>query len=517
MAPYRRAGTRETRAANMNPSSPTRVVVAGGGTAGWLAAATVARVLGPAVRVELVESEAIGTVGVGEATIPQIRLLLQALGINEDDFLRHTGATIKLGIEFDGWRRPGDAYMHAFGSLGRPLPLLPFHHLWLRGRAEGVAGDLWDHSFNLQAAHAHRFDRVRPEPEQGVDALVYAYHFDALRVASYLRRYAERLGVRRTEGRIAAATRDGEGGDLKALQLEDGRTVQGDLFLDCTGFRALLIGEALGVPLEDWSRWLPCDRAVAVQCEGVSPLLPYTRATARTAGWQWRIPLQERIGNGHVFCSAVLGEDEATGQLLGALDGAPLGDPRTLRFTTGLRREAWTNNCIALGLASGFLEPLESTSIHLVQSAVDRLIKLFPGPGPEPELVREYNRQVRREAELIRDFLVLHYHVNEREGDFWRSLRSMALPDGLAHKMSLFHRSGVIVREPEDLFAEEAWLQVLLGQGIQPRRWHPMADRPASGQLKSFFESHRSAVQHAVNGLTSHAEFIARHCATRTV
>jgi tryptophan halogenase len=496
----------------MSEPQPTRVLVVGGGTAGWVAAASLARLLGRGARIELVESDAIGTVGVGEATIPQIRLLLQVLGINEDDFLRRTSATIKLGIQFEGWGDPGDAYMHAFGSTGRGLAYLPFHHYWLRAQAQGLRSDLWDFNFNLKAAHANKFQRVDPDPQSGIDALVYAFHFDASKVAAYLRAYAERIGVRRTEGRIVDTQLRTEDGHIEAVRLEDGRRLEADLFIDCSGFRGLLIEEALGAGYEDWSHWLPCDRAIAVQSEGTEPLSPYTRAIARDAGWQWRIPLQSRTGNGHVFCSAHLGEDEATQTLLDHLDGAPLGDPRVIRFTTGRRKRFWKRNCVALGLASGFMEPLESTSIHLVQSHVDRLVKLFPGPRPDPALVEEYNRQCTREFELIRDFLVLHYHVNRRAGSFWQACRDLSPPEGLVHKMRLFEETGVIARDPEDLFAEEAWLQVMIGQGVRPKRWHPMADRLDHAQLASFLSQHRRAVKQRVNQLTSHRGFIEQHC-----
>ena len=497
----------------MNAPDPTRVVIVGGGTAGWLAAASLARLIGPGARIELVESDAIGTVGVGEATIPQIRLLLHVLGINEDDFMRHTGATIKLGIQFEGWGAPGEAYMHAFGNTGSPLALLGFHHYWLRAQAQGLRSDLWDFSFNLRAAHANRFQRVEADPQTGLDALVYAYHFDASRVAVYLRRYAEHLGVKRTEGRVVSVEQDPESGNLTEVRLEDERRVAGDLFIDCSGFRGLLIEDTLEAGFEDWSHWLPCDRAVAVQCERVSPIVPYTRAMAREAGWQWRIPLQSRTGNGHVFCSDFMDEDQATRTLLENLDGAVRGEPRVIRFTTGRRKQFWKGNCVALGLASGFMEPLESTSIHLVQSGVDRLVKLFPGPRPDPSAVVEYNRQTRREFELIRDFLVLHYHLNQRPGAFWEACRNMELPDGLGRKMALFRSTGGIAREAEDLFAEEAWLQVMIGQGIRPGAWHPMANRLSHDQLAQFMSQSKKLVKQAVNRITSHESFIAQHCA----
>lgn len=502
-----------TQDSTNNAPRQTRVLIVGGGTAGWLAAASLARLLGPAARIQLVESEAIGTVGVGEATIPQIRLLLNVLGINELDFMRHTSATIKLGIQFEGWGRPGEAYMHAFGATGRPLGFAPFHHYWLRAQAQGLPSDLWDYSLNLQAAHANRYAPLAADPQAGHEGLMHAYHFDAGKVAAYLRRYAERLGVTRTEGKVVDVALRGQDGFIESVKLEDGRYLGGDLFIDCSGFRGLLIEEALEAGFDDWSHWLPCDRAVAVQCEGTQPLVPYTRAMAREAGWQWRIPLQHRTGNGHVFCSAHTSEEAATETLLGSLDGAPRGTPRVIRFTTGMRRQIWKRNCVALGLASGFMEPLESTSIHLVQSGVDRLVKLFPGPRPDPAAIAEYNRQTRREFELIRDFLVLHYHANEREGTFWETCREMALPDGLAHKLEVFRRTGGIFRDPEDLFAEEAWLQVMIGQGVRPEAWHPMADRLPHDQLAQFMSQQKKLVKQLVDGITSHETFIASHCA----
>ncbi len=490
-----------------------KVVIVGGGTAGWVSAATLARVLGPLVRIELVESEEIGTVGVGEATIPQIRLLLGVLGIQEDDFLRHTNGTIKLGIQFDGWSKPGQSYMHAFGAVGRSLGLIPFHPYWLRARENGQRTDLWDYSFNYQAAAAGRFDRVQADPQQGLDALVYAFHFDAALVARYLRVYAERLGVTRTEGRIVGTRLRPEDGYIESLKLQGGGTVAGDLFIDCSGFRGVLIEQALETGYEDWTHWLPCDRAVAVPCASAEPLLPYTRATARRAGWQWRIPLQSRTGNGHVYCSRHLGDDEATAMLLDRLDGEALAEPRLLSFTTGRRRLAWNRNCVALGLAGGFMEPLESTSIHLVQSGIDRLLRMFPGAGFAPAQVDEYNAQTQREFERIRDFLLLHYHVNAREGAFWEELREVALPDSLAHKIELFRETGGIFRAQDDLFTEEAWLQVLIGQGIHPERYHPLAARLDDGQLEAFLGRQRQAIRSRVERLPAHEAFIRRHCA----
>jgi tryptophan halogenase len=394
--------------------------------------------------------------------------------------------------------------------------MIDFHPYWVRGRQRGEESDLWDYSFNFQAAAANRFDRVSPDPKQGLDALVYAFHFDAALVARYLRAYAERLGVKRTEGRIVDVRLRPEDGHIESLKLQGGDTVTGDFYLDCSGFRGVLIEQALETGYEDWTHWLPCDRAVAVPCDSVAPLTPYTQATARQAGWQWRIPLQSRIGNGHVYCSRHLSDDEATAILLKNLDGEPQADPRLLRFTTGRRRRAWNRNCVALGLAGGFMEPLESTSIHLVQTGVDRLLKMFPHRGISESQVTEYNEQTRREYERIRDFLVLHYHANERDGEFWREMRELELPDSLLHKIELFRETGGLFAEQDDLFKEVAWLQVLVGQGVIPERAHPLAAHLADDKLQEFLRHQRGLVQAAVQRLPGHDAFIARQCAAPT-
>lgn len=475
-----------------------------------MAAAVLARVLGRSVDIELVESEAIGIVGVGEATIPQIRLLTGLLGIDEAEFLRQTQGTIKLGIEFDGWHRPGEAYMHAFGQIGRSLGMLTFHHYWLRARHHGRGGGLWDYSLNYRAAKANRFARIDRLGDSGLDGLVYAFHFDASLVAAYLRAYSEKLGVIRTEGRIVDAALREPDGHIESVRLEDGRRVGGELFIDCSGFRGLLIEEALGTGYDDWTHWLPCDRAVAVPSASVEPLTPYTRSTARAAGWQWRIPLQHRVGNGHVYCSEYMTDDEAASILLDGLDGRAEAEPRLLRFTTGMRRKVWNRNCVALGLASGFMEPLESTSIHLVQSGLQRLIGLFPDRGFAETDIEEYNRQTRFEYERIRDFLILHYHANERDGEFWRGRRELEVPDTLAGKMALFRSGGRIYRNADELFKEIGWLQVLVGQGIVPDSYHPLADLPTDEQLDGFLSDIRTLIGRAVDGMPSHRDFMDR-------
>lgn len=489
------------------------VVIAGGGTAGWIAAAALAKLLPASIRITLIESEDIGTVGVGEATIPQIRRLNGTLGLDEDDFVRATEASFKLGIEFVGWGRKSDRYIHTFGDPGINLASLHFHHYWLRARREGSKAGLWDYSLHDRVARAGRFGRLDRVGNTPMTGLAYAFHFDAALYAAYLRRYAERAGVRRIEGRITDVSLDGESGFIRSLSLAQGGRVEGDLFIDCSGFRALLIGEALGVGYRDWSPWLPCNRAVAVGCARTDPLIPFTRATARDAGWQWRIPLQHRTGNGHVFCSDFMTDDEATDLLVASLDAPMIAEPRLLRFATGRREAFWSKNCVSIGLASGFLEPLESTSIHLIQSNISRLIELFPTRSLEPAAIAEYNRRVGREFELIRDFLILHYHLNERgDSQFWRYCRNMAIPDSLAAKMELFAGNALLCQDPDDLFRESSWVQVMIGQGLVPRAYHVMADRLNSDQLSAFLADIERIIAKAEEGLPLHADFIEAHC-----
>lgn len=478
-----------------------------------MAAAVLSKVLGTLVEIELVESEQIGTVGVGEATIPQLQLLLGLLGIVEGDFLRNVQGTIKLGIEFQDWGRIGDSYMHAFGSIGRSLGMLTFQHYWLRSHQEGKGGSLWDYSFNYQAAKANRFSKTAALGDSGLEGLVYAYHFDASLVAAYLRKFSEGLGAIRTEGKIVDATLRSADGFIESVVLESGATIDGDLFIDCSGFRGLLIEDVLETGYADWTHWLPCDRAVAVPCQSVEPLTPYTQAIARKAGWQWRIPLQHRIGNGHVYCSEYMSDDEATSILMQNLDGKPEAEPRLLRFTTGMRKQLWNKNCLALGLASGFMEPLESTSIHLVQSGLSRLISLFPDKGFCRENIDEYNRQSRFEYERIRDFLILHYHANQRDdSEFWIGRREMTIPEELQRRINLFAQSGRIYRDADELFTEVAWLQVMLGQRIEPQTHHPLVGVLSEEQLQGFMANLKTLIQQAVDRLQTHREFVDKNC-----
>jgi len=491
-----------------------KLVIVGGGTAGWITAAAFARLLGGRLQIELVESEAIGTVGVGEATIPQIIRLNAILGLDEHAFLRATSGTFKLGIEFVDWGRKGSRYLHTFGDTGMNLGNVAFHHYWRRS-----AGDtpdpkgLWDYSLHQMAADQARFGKLDRVGNTAMTGLAYAYHFDASRYALFLREYAEGRGVVRTEGIVESVQRDGESGDITAITLTGGKQVAGDFFIDCTGFRALLLGETLGVGYQDWSKWLPCNRALAVPSERLPTLVPYTRATAKDAGWQWRIPLQHRTGNGHVYSSGFTSDEAAADTLLAGLDTRALGDPRPIRFTTGRREAFWAHNCAAIGLSSGFLEPLESTSIHLIQSHVSRLIQLFPGGGDAAVEREEYNRRCAAEFAQIRDFLILHYHRTDREdSEFWRYCKHMDVPESLTHKMALFAASGRVGRDVDDLFRDASWVQVMLGQGITPAGYDPMADLVSPAQLAEFLANLRTITARAVASLPTHEEYLARHC-----
>jgi len=496
----------------------TDIVIAGGGSAGWMVAAALSHLLpGHAYRIRLVESEAIGTVGVGEATIPQIQLFNQALGLDEDAFLRATGGTFKLGIEFAGWSRPGASYMHAFGDVGRESGLLAFHHRWLRAQSEGGVAPLGSYSLNEVAARASKMQRGPARTAPMLPAMPYAFHFDAALYARLLRRFAETRGVERVEGRIMAVERDGETGDVAALALDNGPRLTGDLFIDCTGFAALLIGEAMGVGYDDWTRWLPCDRALAVPSARATAFTPYTRATAHAAGWQWRIPLQHRTGNGIVYSSAHLSDDAAAAHLLANLDGAAEADPRPIRFTTGKRREMWRGNVVAVGLASGFMEPLESTSLHLVQTAIARLLKMLPGRAAAQAQRDEYNAQADFEYERIRDFLILHYWANARDERFWQERRAADLPDTLRHKVAVWREQAHVTREHEELFTEVAWIQVLIGQGVIPHGYHPIADAETRADNDEYLDLMRQLIAREATQMPSHASFVAQHCAARAM
>ncbi|BDX06848.1 tryptophan halogenase family protein [Planctobacterium marinum] len=489
-----------------------RVVVVGGGTAGWLSAAVIKKVIGNAVEVELVESDAIGTVGVGEATIPPIRLINNVLGLDEAEFLRETNATIKLAIKFENWRVKDEGYFHTFGAPGQSYAFCHFHHFLKRAQMElGETSNIWDYDLNYLAAKDNKFAKINSK-DPIVD-LPYAYHFDAGLYAQYLRKLSEKMGVVRTEGKITDVTQHPDSGFIDLLHLEDGREIQGDLFIDCSGFRGLLIQQKLNTGYEDWSHWLPCDRAIAIPSERLEHTLPYTRSIAHTAGWQWRIPLQHRNGNGHVYCSNYMSDDEALQILSGNLDTKPLADPNFIKFKTGRRRKQWNKNVIAVGLSSGFLEPLESTSIHLIQTAVVRLLHTFPHDGIKPELVAEYNKQSQIEFEQVRDFIILHYIANERDdSQFWRDMRTMPIPDSLRHKIELFKEDGRLFRENNDLFLEPSWLQVMMGQGIQPSDYHPMANNMSPEKLQMMLQTLKKIKEEPLQQLPSHDQFLKQFC-----
>ncbi|WP_420822373.1 tryptophan halogenase family protein [Sphingomonas ginkgonis] len=477
-----------------------------------MAAAALAKVIGalPGLTIELVESDEIGTVGVGEATIPQINLFNQLLEIDEAEFVSRTQATYKLGIEFRDWTRLGHRYIHPFGFYGVDMGGIEFHHHWLKGRSLGDDSELDDYSLAAVAARQGRFSHPRPDqPKSPLARIAYAFQFDAALYARFLRSRAEAGGVRRTEGRVVDAEQDGESGFVRALHLADDRRVEGDLFIDCSGFRALLIGQTLGVGFEDWSRWLPCDRALAVACESGEDRRPLTRSTARPAGWQWRIPLQHRTGNGYVYSSAHVSDDAAAATLLGSLDGAALGDPRALRFRAGHRREAWNRNVVALGLAGGFLEPLESTSIHLVQTGIARLLTLFPTLAFDPAEIARYNALTVQEYVDIRDFLVLHYKATERDdSEFWNYCRTLEPPPALAEKLAMFRSNGRVFREQHELFTETSWLSVMVGQGIAAGGYHPAADLLADDETLARLGHIRGVVEHTASLLPTQQQWI---------
>jgi tryptophan halogenase len=492
------------------------ILVVGGGTAGWMAAAAFAKVLGKGYAIRLVESEEIGTVGVGEATVPHLSFFNRLLEIDEAEFVRQTQGTFKLGIQFNDWGKPGDSYIHGFGTIGHDVGMQPFHQFWLKARQLGFADDIGAYSLNTLAAPRGRFmTSASDAPANSPLAnIAYAYHFDAGLYARYLRGYAEKRGVQRIEGKIAQTVLRPHDGFVEAVVLESGERLAADLFIDCSGFRGLLIEQALHAGYEDWTHWLPCDRALAVACEKVGPPTPYTRSTARKAGWQWRIPLQHRTGNGYVYSSTHLSDDEAAATLLANLDGKPLGDPRPLRFVTGRRKQAWNRNVVALGLASGFMEPLESTSIYMIQAGIMRLLNLLPRRDFSQVLQDRFNRESTWEAERIRDFLILHYHVNQREGDpFWQQCREMAIPDSLRENIALFRDTGSFFRDGNEMFGLVSWVQVMLGQGITPERYHSLVDQMPEQDLRHFMQSVRNVVESCVEAMPPHEAFIARHCA----
>lgn len=484
-----------------------KIVIAGGGTAGWMTAALLKKVLQQRVEIQLVESEEIGIIGVGEATIPPIQTFNSVLGLHEPEFLRETKATIKMAIRFDNWKQQGDSYYHTFGAPGTTIGFSAFQHYWLRAQKQGLNTPIWDYDLNYLCCEAGVFGKF--DSKDPLYQVPYAYHFDSALYGRYLRKISEQAGVVRTEGKIREVRLNPESGFVEALLMENGSEIQGDLFIDCSGMRGLLTQGALQTGYEDWSHWLPCDRALAVPSERFEKTLPYTRSIAHKAGWQWRIPLTHRNGNGLVYSSHHLSDDEATTILLSNLDSTALAEPKPIKFKTGRTLQQWNKNVVAVGLSSGFLEPLESTSIHLIQSAIVRLLKHFPNAGISQTQVDEYNRDSKHEYETVRDFIILHYHLNERDdSEFWRYLRNMPIPERLAHKIALFKETGAIMNDPGDIFLDSSWLQVMMGQGIMPRDYHPTADIPGAEQLQSMLARIASAKRQPLTQLPSHDEFL---------
>jgi tryptophan halogenase len=488
------------------------VVIVGGGSAGWMTAAALSNGLPKGCAITVIESEEIGTVGVGEATIPPIKLFNQTLGLDEGEFVRRTKGSFKLGIQFVDWAEAGRRYFHPFGGYGRQFDVVQIHHYWMQAHASGKAASLDEYCMAWAAASAGRFAPPGTDPRNVLSTYDYAYHFDAGLYATFLREYAEKRGVTRIEGRVGDVQLRGESGFVAAVQMQDGRRIAGELFIDCSGFRGLLIEGALHTGYEDWTHWLPCDRAVAVPCASAGEFTPYTRSTARAAGWQWRIPLQHRTGNGYVYASKHISDDTAATMLLQNLDGRALADPRVLRFVTGRRRQCWNRNVIAIGLSSGFLEPLESTSLHLIQANIAKLLALFPDLDFDPLVTAEFNRIAASENERIRDFLILHYHLNRRQdGDLWRYCAQMAIPDSLREKITHFRRYGRLVQREYDLFGPNSWLAVHMGQLNTPERPDPLIHYRDVDAV-SWLQKLHAAMAAAAQQLPTHQQYIDRHC-----
>jgi tryptophan halogenase len=490
----------------MNTVKRKKVVIAGGGTSGWLAAAALSKQLNSVCDVTLVESDDIGTIGVGEATIPTVRVFHKLLGVSEQEFVRETDATFKLGINFENWRVKGESYFHSFGKTGKDSYLAGFQHFWLYGKEQGLADNYGDYCFEFQCAAHDKF------ATSDTAKINYAYHLDAGKYAQYLRRLSEQNNAKRIQGKISCVNIDDATGNISSLTLDSGEVIEGDLFIDCTGFRALLIEETLKTGYEDWSHWLPCNRAWAVQTTLADKLPPFTRSIAHEHGWQWRIPLQKRAGNGLVFSSKFMDEQSAKQKLIDSVDGEMTTEPRLIKFVTGRRKKVWNKNCVALGLSSGFIEPLESTSIHLFMTGIIRLLRLLPSDNISSANVDEYNQQTAAEIERVRDFIILHYHVNERDdSDFWRYLRDMDIPDSLQHRIDLFAQSANVFESEYDVFQIDSWVQVLLGQGVLPKQYHPSVKAMSPAELQKFLSGYKQSVSAAVNKMPVHRDFVTRY------
>ena len=487
----------------MDNTAIRKVVIAGGGTAGWMAAAAISKLMGKNLDITLVESEMIGTIGVGEATIPTMVFFNRLLNIPEDEFMSEVQGAYKLGIKFENWKDIGEDYIHAFGVTGKDCWACGFQHFWMRGRKLGISGDFGDYCLERRAAEAEKFSHL---PNNGLN---YAFHIDASLYAKYLRKFSEKFGVKRQEGKIAKVNTKAENGYIESLTLDSGEVIEGDFFVDCTGMRGVLIEQTLHTGYESWSQWLPCDSAVAIQTKAVADPIPYTRAIARDSGWQWRIPLQHRVGNGMVYCSRYISSEQAQETLLGNVEGETLTDPLHIKFSAGRRLKQWNKNCLAVGLSSGFLEPLESTSIHLIQQNIVRFLRMFPTTGIRQTEVDEFNKQANFDLETIRDFIILHYKVTNRtDTEFWRHCRNMEVPDSLQHRIEIFKDTGHVFRNAAELF-DDSWQQVMIGQGLMPDRYHALVDTMSVKELTEFLAHIKSNVDGTVNGLPKHSDYLA--------
>jgi tryptophan 7-halogenase len=488
------------------------IVIVGGGSAGWMTAAALSNSLTQGCAITLIESEEIGTVGVGEATIPPIKIFNETLGIDEREFVKATQGSFKLGIQFVDWAKLGHRYFHPFGTYGRPFDMVPVHQHWAHARERGLDIDLDDLCMAWAAAKTGKFAQPSPDPRNVLSTFDYAYHFDAGLYAAFLRKYSEARGVTRLEGKVASVQQNGESGFVESVAMADGRVCAADLFIDCSGFRGLLIEGALKTGYEEWTRWLPCDRAMAVPCASTPDFIPYTRSTARTAGWQWRIPLQHRTGNGYVYSSLHISDDDVATTLLASLDGKALGDPRPLRFVTGRRTKSWNKNVIAVGLSSGFMEPLESTSIHLIQANISKILAFFPDRDFDPLVTDEFNRVAAGETERIRDFLILHYKLTQRDdSELWRYCANMAIPDTLQMKIDHFRRYGRLISREMDLFGNASWTAVHVGQLNMPEAVDPLLDfRDVDGA--AWLHKLRAAMAAGAEQMPTHQRYIDQHC-----
>ncbi len=490
------------------------IVIVGGGTSGWISAALLSQVLGKNLNITLVESDQIATIGVGEATIPPLMRLNKILDLDESNFVSSTQGSFKLGIDFVNWKRIGERYMHTFGKVGVDSKFCDFPSLWRRSLAEGRSSDFWDYSFHYQVARQNKFTKLPKNLKSILGKLPYAYHFDASLYAKLLKTYSEDRGVKRIEGIIEDVNKTKEG-FISSVRLENNQEIKGDFFIDCSGIRSLLLGKALNVEFEDWGEWLPCDSALAVQTKNIHAPPPYTVSTALPCGWQWRIPLQHRTGNGLVYSSCYWDVEEATKVLLENVEGEPINEPRLIKFRTGMRKEQWKNNCVGIGLAGGFIEPLESTSIHFIQRAVLKLINKFPRNGIKQAEINRFNRELHDEYYNVRDFIILHYHLNERDEEFWVKCREMDIPETLKEKIDIFHECGKNFADSEMLFSPSSWYQVMVGQGLMPKDYHPFADTFTEEQMENRLLRIKSAIELQVSKMSSHAEFIQKFCPAR--